>query len=510
MNAMTSKTIDRSIDCPINRRILVIDDNPSIHDDFKKILAGSRGISDLVEDRSVLFAEAPPFGPTHTFEVDCANQGQVGFTLVEQAVRNERPYALAFVDMRMPPGWDGVETIERLWQVDPHLEIVICTAFSDHAWEQVLERLGHLNEHLLILRKPFDTIEVQQLANSLTAKWQLARQADLRLEDLSTLVEQRTAALRATNVQLQNDIVRRREAEQQLAQAAEELTDKNTELAQTNAELSEARDQALASVRAKSEFMAVMSHELRSPLSVIIGYASLALEEAFGNLSDAQVGVMQKIDRHARNLHDLINSVLDFSRLEDGRLPIDLQEVQVSQLLDDLQAENLVWREKPHLACDWQTQSALPCLSTDPGKLKVVLKNLISNAVKFTEEGGITICTTVRDDGIQFRVSDTGIGIPEDDLPLIFEPFRQLDSSDSRRYGGTGLGLHIVRRLIELLGGTITVTSQVDDGSTFQIWLPAEKTQHMAISPPEADEKPTPLPHCHTAPVQPEQPAHEL
>ena len=127
MNVMTSKTIDWPIDCPINRRILVIDDNPSIHDDFGKILTGSRSISDLVEDRSVLFAEAPPFGPVHTFDVDCANQGQVGFTLVEQAVRDEQPYALAFVDMRMPPGWDGVETIERLWQVDPHLEIVICT-----------------------------------------------------------------------------------------------------------------------------------------------------------------------------------------------------------------------------------------------------------------------------------------------------------------------------------------------------------------------------------------------
>ena len=188
--------------------------------------------------------------------------------------------------------------------------------FSDHAWEQVLERLGHLNEHLLILRKPFDTIEVQQLANSLTAKWHLARQANLQREDLSRLVDQRTAELRATNVQLQRDIVRRREAEQQLAQAAEELTCKNKQLAQTNTQLSEARDQALASVKAKSEFMAVMSHELRSPLSVIIGYASLALEEAFGDLSDSQVGVMQKIDRHARNLHDL--------RLTFGSLPIDL------------------------------------------------------------------------------------------------------------------------------------------------------------------------------------------
>jgi signal transduction histidine kinase len=161
---------------------------------------------------------------------------------------------------------------------------------------------------LLILRKPFGTIEVRQLANSLTAKWHLTRQADLQAEDLSTLVEQRTVKLRDMNVQLQRDIVRRREVEQQLARAAEELTRTNQELAQTNAELSEARDQALASVKTKSEFLAVMSHELRSPLSVIIGYTSLTLERTFGELSDSQVSVMQKIDRHARNLHKLIDS----------------------------------------------------------------------------------------------------------------------------------------------------------------------------------------------------------
>lgn len=497
MNVATPEAID----CQINRRILVIDDNLSIHDVFRQILAGSRGSGDLVEDHPVLFVEAPPSALTHTFCVDCADQGQVGFALLEQAIRAEQPYALAFVDMRMLPGWDGVETIERLWQVDPRLEIVLCTAFSDHAWEQVLDRLGDQNEHLLILRKPFDTIEVRQLANSLTAKWHLARQADLQVEDLKALVEQRTAELHDINVQLQRDIVRRREVEQQLARAAEELTRTNQELAHTNEELSKARDQALVSAKTKAEFLAVMSHELRSPLSVIIGYAALILEQTFGELSDSQVSVMQKIDRHARNLHELIDGVLDFSRLEAGQLPIDLQQVHVSELLDDIQAGNPVWREKPELACEWQTQPSLPCLSTDPGKLKIVLKNLISNAVKFTEDGGITIRATVEDGGIQFSISDTGIGIPEDALPLIFEPFRQLDSSDSRRYGGTGLGLHVVKRLVELLGGKISVTSRIDYGSTFQVWLPVEKTQSAEVWPPGTEQETLPMRNGHADPA---------
>ena len=119
--------------------------------------------------KEAAIAVAPPFGPTHTFNVVCANHGPVRFTLVEQTIRNEHPYALSTVDMRMPPGWDRVETIERSWRVDPHLEIVICMAFSHQAWEQVLGRLGHLNEQFLILCKPFDTIEAQQFANSLTA-----------------------------------------------------------------------------------------------------------------------------------------------------------------------------------------------------------------------------------------------------------------------------------------------------------------------------------------------------
>ena len=180
-----------------NRRILVIDDNQAIHDDFRKILCGTPGSDDLAAAEEVLFGDEPDLGGTQAFEVDSADQGQSGFALVQKAREQGRPYAMAFVDMRMPPGWDGVETIEHLWSVDPALQVVICTAYSDHQWDQVTHRLGH-SEKLLILRKPFDMIEVKQLADSLTHKWNLAFQAEQSLEALAEVEQALWKALAET------------------------------------------------------------------------------------------------------------------------------------------------------------------------------------------------------------------------------------------------------------------------------------------------------------------------
>ena len=173
-----------------NRRILVIDDNVAIHDDFRKILERSLDTSLLQEVRAELFDDVEEQKIVEKFEVETADQGQMGHRMVQDAMKAERPYAVAFVDMRMPPGWDGVETVEHLWQEDPDLQVVICTAFSDHAWEDVIQRLNK-NGQLLILRKPFDNIEVWQLANSLTKRWAESRQAKSQLELLAKWAEER-------------------------------------------------------------------------------------------------------------------------------------------------------------------------------------------------------------------------------------------------------------------------------------------------------------------------------
>ena len=180
-----------------NRRILVIDDNQAIHDDFRKILCGTSTTDELTAAEELLFGDEPDLPPAQAFEVDSADQGQSGLAMVKKARGQGRPYAMAFVDMRMPPGWDGVETIEHLWAVDPDLQVVICTAYSDHQWDQVTSRLGH-SEKLLILRKPFDMIEVKQLADSLTHKWNLAYQAGQSLEALAEVEQALWKALAET------------------------------------------------------------------------------------------------------------------------------------------------------------------------------------------------------------------------------------------------------------------------------------------------------------------------
>ncbi len=179
-------------------RILIVDDNPAIHEDFRKILgAKSDAQSRLDSIESELFGEASTSLERTGFRIDSAHQGQEALELIQKALAENDPYVLAFVDVRMPPGWDGVETLERIWQCCPELQAVICTAYSDYSWDDMTRRLGH-TDNLLILKKPFETVEVLQLAHALTQKWVLARQAKLRMEDLDRMVRQRTEELRVS------------------------------------------------------------------------------------------------------------------------------------------------------------------------------------------------------------------------------------------------------------------------------------------------------------------------
>ncbi len=174
-------------------RVLIIDDNQAIHDDLRKILIGEvAGEPDLLADEELLFNTTPV--QTCRFEIDSAYQGQEGLAMVDRAIAENRPYAMAFVDIRMPPGWDGVETVSRLWKVYPDLQVVICTAYSDHSWNDIVRKLGQ-SDSLVILKKPFDNIEVIQLAHALTRKWTMSREARMKRQDLERMVQQATAEL---------------------------------------------------------------------------------------------------------------------------------------------------------------------------------------------------------------------------------------------------------------------------------------------------------------------------
>lgn len=184
-------------------RILIVDDNRSIHDDFRKLLAPppATGIDEL--EAALFGAPTPTATPQYT--IDSAYQGQEGLAKVQSALVAGHPYALTFVDMRMPPGWDGVETIEHIFAADPEIQVVICTAYSEYSWEEIRERLP-ASDRLLILKKPFDTAEVCQLAAALTDKWELARHAHLKRAQLEAMVAEQTAELRRMNEELRTEV----------------------------------------------------------------------------------------------------------------------------------------------------------------------------------------------------------------------------------------------------------------------------------------------------------------
>lgn len=180
-----------------NQRILVIDDNEAIHTDFRKILVRNDASSAMKSSYAALFGEQRASLPDATaFEVDFASQGREGLEKVQQSLKENQPYAMAFVDIRMPPGWDGVETVSHLWEADPNLLIVICTAYNDYDWNEMSRELGSM-DRWLILKKPFDSIEVRQLAASLTQKWDLARKAELKVHELQSTIGQTNRKLQA-------------------------------------------------------------------------------------------------------------------------------------------------------------------------------------------------------------------------------------------------------------------------------------------------------------------------
>ncbi len=191
-----------------HQRILIIDDNRAIHDDFRKIFqTSSAGERALSEAGAALFDEPMEDAGRREFEIHSAYQGEDGLARVQQARDENHPYAMAFVDVRMPPGLDGIETTNRIWRIDPEIQIVICTAYSDYSWDEIATRLPK-SDQLLILKKPFDTVEALQLVHSLTEKWRLQKAAKFNLNFLQMNVGARTRVLEAENAKLQAEVKR--------------------------------------------------------------------------------------------------------------------------------------------------------------------------------------------------------------------------------------------------------------------------------------------------------------
>lgn len=255
------------------------------------------------------------------------------------------------------------------------------------------------------------------------------------------------------------------------------------------------RDDLEKANKIKDEFLSVMSHELRTPLNVVVGYSSMIMDGMLGEVNERQKEALEKVIRRTDDQLVLVNNILYATVLENEQMTVSSQPVPLKDFLDQLK---LTYEEpiNKELSIRWDYPSDLPIIATDGAKLKHVLHNLIDNALKFTAKGSVTISARIRREAIadqlrnanfeirnqrptplafvEFNVADTGAGIPKDALPFIFDKFKQVDSSETRLYGGVGMGLYIVKQFTELLGGAIEVESEPDRGSTFTVKIPVQ------------------------------------
>ncbi len=267
---------------------------------------------------------------------------------------------------------------------------------------------------------------------------------------------------------------------EQLKQASVELERKVQEATAELAEQNELlRRQHIALEQAsnlKSQFLANMSHEFRTPLNAILGYTHMLLNNVTGQVTDPQRKSLTRIDSNAKHLLALINDILDITRIEAGRMPLNATTFRVGELFEEVQSELEPIIKRSNLAVVTKQRGKVPPVRSDRQKVKQIVLNLLSNALKFTPGGSVTLTASydARRREVAIAVKDTGVGIPHEDQAKVFEDFRQLDSSPARGYGGTGLGLSICRRLANMLDGAIDLVSEPHHGSTFTLRLPSK------------------------------------
>jgi signal transduction histidine kinase len=416
------------------RRILVIDDNPAIHQDFRKILAAPERLDELEEMESVLFGAVPARSVGMTFELDSAMGGEEGVRRVKAAAAEGRPYAMAFVDIRMPPGIDGVETTLRLWREDADVQVVLCSAYSDYSWEELARKLGS-SERLLILRKPFDNIEVRQMAHALCEKWELLRASHRRLEDLELAVQERTRALAEAHARLV------------IAQKLEAL----------------------------GRMSAGLAHEVNNPLAYVLSnlrHVQLGLEklacapEALKARDDLKEACRDAVFG-AERIANIVQDVRLFARLEEpAKEPVDVRRVVEHSI--SLAGEAL--RNGIRLVRDFQE---IPHVMGSELALGQVFLNLIVNAAHALaghNEPCLRLGLVPWEDGrVAVEVQDNGTGIAPEHLSRLFEPFFTTKPVGT----GTGLGLSICHGIVTRLGGDITVDTVKGQGTTFRVLLPS-------------------------------------
>ena len=549
-------------------RVLVIDDNPDIHDDFRKILAADDSLGGPpAKVEAEVPGSASPAQRVPRFVVDCVQQSEDGLERVTRSRAEGRLYSVAFIDVRMPPGRDGIEIIGHLWQADPSLEIVLCTAFSDYSWQDIARQLRH-SDQLLVLKKPFDNIEVRQLAVALSEKWRLAREAEFYFDNLEALVKARTAELQHSLSLIQasenqyrllfesnptpiftyndttlafvsvneaairhygyskeeflklslSDLAPPEDLPRFLAKLSQltpgagnsgiwrhrnksgkfgEMEITSHHILPQHIYLSLAMDvtQRLsleAQLRQSQKMDSIgqlaggIAHDFNNLLTVINGHASLLL--AGEKLTTRGADSLKEIVEAGKRAGGLTRQLMTFSRKQEAHPQVvDLNEVvnHVTKMLRRILGEDV--------ALHVEFYPGLPSIKADLGMIEQVLLNLAVNSRDAMPRGGqLHIATSfvaidsatarqnpeaVPGQFVCLTFSDTGCGIAPENLGRIFEPFFTTKELDR----GTGLGLATVYGIIKQHQGWITVQSRLEEGTTFQIFLPASADRSGAL-----------------------------
>ncbi|WP_406670305.1 GAF domain-containing sensor histidine kinase [Methanolobus sp. ZRKC4] len=271
-------------------------------------------------------------------------------------------------------------------------------------------------------------------------------------------------------------LIQRKRAEDTLRENADEISKVNAELSKANAELSDANEELTSLDRMKDEFLSNVSHEFKTPLTSIQGYSQLISDGTLGPVNGQQKKAVDTVIRNSERLRKLVDSLLYLSRAQAGKLSYSFENVNIMDVIDNSIQDLALQAEGKKIKLIKDIPDNLPVITADHDKMMDVFVNLVDNAIKFTpQDGKITISAHASADSLYLEVEDTGIGIPEDKIPNLFERFYQVDSSIKRRYGGTGLGLYICKKIVEDHSGDIHVTSEDGKGTIIHIRLPLQQ-----------------------------------
>lgn len=464
--------------------MLIVDDNVAIHTDFGKTLGAGLEDERLADLDAFLFDRGQPKKVERSYDLDFASQGEEAIELAMRALDEGRPYSLVFTDVRMPPGIDGVETARRLLGVDPHVQVVLCTAYSDYQWSDLRDILGD-TDRVLILKKPFDMIEVRQLATALTVKHELGKTAALRLHDLDAMVAERTTELARVNQELRDEYAVREkmEVELRLAQKLEAVGQLAAGVAhEINTPTQYVSDTVYYLQGAFEDLMGLLGQSLGQAKELakaagrddVLEALAEAEEDADREYHEEHVTpAFERAVEGLGNIGNIVRAMTEFAH-PDGR---DKTTLDINQAIRNALT---VGRNAYKLVAEIEEDfGETPLVLCHPGDIGQVLLNIIVNAAHAIEDvvgesgdrGTISVSTSTSDGFVDVRIRDTGGGIPEEIRERIYDQF--FTTKEVGR--GTGQGLSIARTIIvERHNGELNCDTTPGVGTCFHIRLPID------------------------------------